>query len=120
MLIRQSQDIGKKNQQEVKTPEVSTISTKIVKLPPFWKENVELWFAQVEAGFDLHNIRRDSTKYRHTVVHLDKDSLALVGDIILQPPNDYKYGTLKNRMLCTLGETNVAKMRKLLSKDIYR
>lgn len=48
---------------------------KLVKLPPFWKDNPTLWFAQVDASFALSRITSDDTKFRYVIVNLDQTVL---------------------------------------------
>jgi len=36
-----------------------------VKLPPFWAENPETWFVQVEAQFEIANITAEQTKFNY-------------------------------------------------------
>ncbi|XP_029157883.1 uncharacterized protein LOC114930298 [Nylanderia fulva] len=50
----------------VDTEEANVNVTKLIKLPPFWRENPMLWFAQVEAGFALSQITSDESKFRES------------------------------------------------------
>ena len=36
-----------------------------VKLPPFWPDKTDLWFAQAEAQFTIKNITTEKTKYAY-------------------------------------------------------
>lgn len=85
-----------------------------LRLPPFWRENPALWFAQVEAAFGLHQVRADSTRYHHIVTQLDPKSLPAISDIILNPPANNKYDAVKRRILASYDESSESKMRKLL------
>lgn len=70
-----------------------------VRLPPFWKDNPALWFAQVEAAFAIHRITDDESKFRYVVLHADQFVLPFMADLITNPPEQDKYQTLKERML---------------------
>lgn len=60
-------------------------SVRVVKLPPFWRDNPFLWFAQVEAAFAINRITSDESRYRYVVVHLDQTVLPLVADLLTNP-----------------------------------
>jgi hypothetical protein len=89
-------------------------ATQTVRLPPFWKDNPALWFAQVEAAFAIHRITGDESKFRYVVLHADQSVLPFVADLITNPPEQDKYQTLKGRICSVLGETSETKIRKLL------
>ncbi|GAB1866398.1 hypothetical protein CAJAP_07477 [Camponotus japonicus] len=85
-----------------------------VRLPPFWKDNPALWFAQVEAAFAIHRITSDESKFRYIVLNADQPVLPFVADLITNPPEQDKYQTLKDRICSILGETSATKIRRLL------
>lgn len=43
-----------------------------LRIPPFWPEDPDLWFAQLERQFTLCNITSDSVKYSPPVPHRTK------------------------------------------------
>ncbi|XP_017488990.1 PREDICTED: uncharacterized protein LOC108377238 [Rhagoletis zephyria] len=90
------------------------MSARVVKLPPFWKDNCILWFAQVEAALDIAQIRSDGAKYKYVLVHLDETALPFVADIITSPPDEDKYAVLKERLISTFEDTEDIKLRRLL------
>ena len=65
--------------------ETQNINRVSCKIPPLWKNNIQIWFVQVEANFATSQITNYLTKY-NTVVSIDADSLVLVFDSILNPP----------------------------------
>jgi len=85
-----------------------------VRLPPFWKDNPSLWFAQVEAAFAIHRITGDESKFCYVVLHADQSVLPFVADMITDPPAQDKYLKLKERICTVLGETSATKLRRLL------
>ncbi|XP_071577032.1 uncharacterized protein [Temnothorax nylanderi] len=93
-------------------PEVHT--ARLMRLPPFWKANPNLWFAQAEAAFQLSRISADDTKFRYVVFNLDQEVLPFVSDILENPPPTQKYQALKDRILTSFGETSESKLRRLL------
>ncbi|XP_075972473.1 uncharacterized protein LOC142974195 [Anticarsia gemmatalis] len=50
-----------------------------VRLPPFWPDKPAVWFAQVEAQFEIAGIVADRTKYNYVVGQIDH-KLAVVND----------------------------------------
>lgn len=70
-----------------------------VKAPPFWPEEPELWFAQMERQFALSGIVRDDTKYAHALAYIDTRHAKEVKDVITQPSEHDKYETLKKAVI---------------------
>ncbi|EZA48265.1 hypothetical protein X777_14097 [Ooceraea biroi] len=85
-----------------------------VRLPPFWRDNPTIWFAQVEATFAIHRITGDESRFRYIVLHADQSVFPFVADLITEPPVQNKYAMLKERICTVLGETSATKIRKLL------
>ncbi|XP_039308631.1 uncharacterized protein LOC120358421 [Solenopsis invicta] len=89
-------------------------SGRIAKLPPFWKEEPDLWFLQVEAAFGIAGIVRDETKYQYIIAHADPLFLPHITSLLRQPPAENKYETLKQRVLGAFTESEEVKLRKVL------
>lgn len=51
------------------TGNASSEAANAVRIPPFWKENPHLWFAQVEAAFAIHRVTGDETKFRYVILY---------------------------------------------------
>ena len=58
------------------------------KLPPFWPNDPQLWFTQVEAQFDTQNITTESTCFNYIVRSFSPEYATEVTDILLQPPTN--------------------------------
>jgi hypothetical protein len=89
-----------------------------VKLPPLWVNNIELWFLQVEAQFDLANIVSEETKYAHLVSKLEQCHIEQLADILLLPASRTKYNRLKNAIMQRMGCPLDKKREKLFSSSI--
>ena len=63
----------------------ATAAAVSVKLPPFWPEDTDLWFAQAEAQFTIKNITAEKTKYAYFVTMHDSKTSALARDILKNP-----------------------------------
>ena len=87
-----------------------------VRFPPFWQSKPALWVAQIEfeIEFAAARITNDKTKF-HTVVAAIKSSvLSQISDIVLNPPVDNIYNTLKTRLLEHYMVPEQKRIRKLL------
>lgn len=88
-----------------------------VKLPQFWPAKPSVWFAQVEAQFELANIVRDETKFAHVVASLDSTAASEVDDIIEAPPAVDKYAHLKAELIRRLSSSSEERVRQILQKE---
>lgn len=93
--------------------DVATISLP-ARLPPFWRQNPRLWFAQFEAAVAASKIG-DEQKFNLVVPLLGCSDLEQIADIILEPPATGKYSALKERLISTYQESDHRQLQKLLS-----
>ena len=70
-----------------------------MKLPTFWPEVVEVWFAQAEAQFAIWNVTVSKTKFYHAVAVLPQEVASQILDLILAPPVGDPYGVLRERLI---------------------
>ncbi|GFU47696.1 transposon Tf2-8 polyprotein [Nephila pilipes] len=66
-----------------------------VKPPPFWKHNRVLWFARLEAQFDLAKVSNNTTKFSYVLSAVESDIFNSVNDLVLKPPENGKYEGLE-------------------------
>ncbi|XP_037942468.1 uncharacterized protein LOC119675344 [Teleopsis dalmanni] len=86
-----------------------------VKVPPFWHERPEIWFAQIEAQFAVAAITSNVTKFNTVVAAIESSVVADVADAVLHPPATGKYSYLKNQIIERFGESEQRKIQRLLS-----
>lgn len=98
-------------EQHINQPHIARIS---VRAPPFWKENPALWFTQLESQFHTNAITVSETKYHIAVAALDTAVISQVSDIILNPPAQNKYETLKQRLQDRYADSEERRFKKLL------
>lgn len=106
---------GQQYQQQqavVHNPAVNRIQ---VKVPPFWKQNPELWFKQLEAQFSNSNIVNDLTKFNTIVGVIESDILSFVSDIVLTPPPNNLYNAIKARLIKQFTDSDSKKLHSLLN-----
>lgn len=88
-----------------------------LRLPTFWRNNPQLWFAQVEATFDLHHISSQISRFRHLVCNLSPEVAQEVADVIAAPLNDAPYQRLKQSILDRTTTSDSARLRHLLTNE---
>lgn len=88
-----------------------------VRVPPFWPEEPEIWFAQVEGQFSISGINNDSTKFNYVIGQLDNQYSREVKDIIINPPATNRYEKLKTELIKRLSASNEKKLKQLLMHE---
>ncbi|XP_032674655.1 uncharacterized protein LOC116845724 [Odontomachus brunneus] len=88
-----------------------------IRAPPFWPEEPELWFAQLEGQFLLGGITQDSTKYGHVIAQLETRYAREVKDVIINPPTNDKYAAIKNALIERLSASQEQRTRQLLEHE---
>lgn len=91
--------------------EVARVSTK---LPAFWEDSPDAWFAAAEAEFEVSQITRERTRYSYLIGALPKEVLKKVMDIITQPPAEDPYSHLKAQLLERLTISEEQRISQLL------
>jgi hypothetical protein len=84
-----------------------------MKLPPFWREDIELWFAQMEFAFDAARITSTKTKFQYAMAELDHSALQAVRDLVVNP-GQTPYETLRERLVAEYSASATEKVRQLL------
>ena len=97
---------------DLQTPGIQAVS---LKLPDFWTNKPEVWFARVKSQFGTKNITVDQTKFDYVVSSLDNSTAGEVEDILTAPPAENKYDALKTALLAAFGKTQAQKDSELIS-----
>lgn len=98
------------------TTPVAEVSRVALKLPSFWEKSPELWFVNIEAQFKMSSITADSTQYYAVIAALTADTLPHVSDIVLNPPSENMYKTVKERLISEFTDSEQKRLRSLLSE----
>ena len=70
-----------------------------MKLPTFWPDVAEVWFAQADAQFGIRNLTVCKTKFYHAVAVLPQEVASQILDLIRAPPAGDPYGILRERRI---------------------
>ena len=70
-----------------------------MKLPAFWPDAAEVWFAQADAQFAIRNISSSKTKFYHAIAVLPQDVTSQILDLICVPPLTEPYEVLRGRLI---------------------
>ena len=74
-------------------------SSSYLKLPTFWPDSAEVWFAQTDAQFDIRNISSSRSKFYHAVAALPQEVASQILDLIRAPPLGDPYKVLRDRLI---------------------
>lgn len=88
-----------------------------IRVPPFWPQEPEIWFAQIEGQFAISGITSDTTKFYYVLGHLENLYSREVKDIIVRPPATGKYEKLKTELIKRLSASNEKKLKQLLMHE---
>ncbi|CAN7945791.1 unnamed protein product [Ixodes hexagonus] len=88
-----------------------------LKLPPFWTKNAKVWFAQVEAQFQLQHITSQITKYLHVVSALPAEVADELEDILAATPTANQYDHLKAAILARKTASERSRLQSLLNME---
>ncbi|XP_057335058.1 uncharacterized protein LOC130673859 [Microplitis mediator] len=85
--------------------------------PVFNPKTTALWFAQLEARFETHDIADEKQKFIHAVSLLDADAAVEVEALIVTPPAVNPYTQLKETLIKCFSASESSKLRKLLDGE---
>jgi hypothetical protein len=88
-----------------------------IKVPPFWADEPELWFAQMESQFTLGGITQDATKYAYVLSHIDTKYAKEIKDLITTPPANDKYESVKKALIQRLSISQEQQIRQILEHE---
>ena len=86
-----------------------------IKLPPFWPDNIDAWFSQVESQFRTRNVTAQQTKFDYVVQAMSQQEVVKVLDLVRCPPPLDPFDQLKSRLLSLYAMTEYARYEAFIS-----
>lgn len=104
---------------EVKEENVvsASVPNAFSRLPTFFREKLDLWIVQVEAVFSSCKITNSKRKFKLIIAQLDFWTLQEVADLACNPSNTYPYEMLKERLISSFGQTDIAQKKMFLKEQ---
>ena len=96
-------------------PSLAAVS---IKLPPFWPTDPTVWFLQVEAQFNTRGISSQKTQFDYVVASLPPEIAFEIRDLLIRPPTDTPYDTLKAELIKRTAASEQRKLQQLISGEI--
>lgn len=97
--------------------EESKVNRIAVRIPPFWPEEPELWFAQLEGQFSLCGITQDEAKYAYVLSKMEPRQAREIKNVITHPPAHHKYETIKKALIQRLIDSHETRIKQLLERE---
>jgi len=94
-----------------------SVSRVAVRIPPFWSEEPELWFAQLEGQLAICGVTEEEAKYAHVLSKIDPKQAREIKDIITHPLATDKYKAIKRALIQRLTDSQDQRIRQLLEHE---
>ena len=113
--------VGVSNPDLLPTPPVLVVAANVaLKLPLFWPEAAEVWFAQADAKFAIKSITVSKTKFYNAMASLPQDVAAQILDLIRAPPAGDSYEVLKEHLTTLYSLNDYQRFEALFSLPLTR
>ena len=96
------------------TPTLAAVS---IKLRPFWPTDPTVWFLQIEAQFNTRGITSQQTRFEYVIASLSPEIACEVRDLLITPPEDRPYDTLKAELVKRTAASAQRKLQQLIGGE---
>jgi hypothetical protein len=94
-----------------------TLNRAGIRVPLFWLEKPNSWFAQLEGQVALANVTQDATKFYYVISHLDNKYATKVEDVITNTPTRDRYERIKAELIRRLSLSEEQRVRQVLMHE---
>lgn len=98
------------------TNDATSVPSERFELPQFIKQNVRLWFTQIEQKLTVHRIATEKAKFANVTSSLPPEIAAQVSDLLFNLPATNSYTILKARIIQEYEDSATLKTNKLLEE----
>lgn len=95
--------------------EINAASTVRLPWPAIVRDNIELWFLQIDHWFTVNRITSDNTRFSTVVAALDFNLLQQVYETVRNPPATGKYQALKAAVIRNFTESEQRRAQQFVS-----
>ena len=88
-----------------------------LEVPTFTPKKVKAWFVLLETFFTLANVVADCIKWAYVVTSLDEQYIAVIEPLILNPPEEDRYGAAKALLFKFEDDENERKLEETLRTE---
>lgn len=88
-----------------------------LKLPPFWSKTPLAWFNQIEAQFQISNIKRDLLRYNYVISALPQHIAEEITDLINGCPGSGKYDYIKSSLINRYSLSVERRIKKIIADE---
>ena len=96
-------------------PSVPVANNVAMKLPVFWPDAAEVWFAKADAQFAIKTITVSKTKFYNSVASIPQDVAAQILDLIRASTAGDPFEVLKDRLITLYSLNDYQRFEALIS-----
>lgn len=95
--------------------EIDALRTVRLPWPSMIRDNIDMWFLQIDHWFTVNRITSDNTRFSTVVAALDGNLLQQIYETVRNPPSTEKYKALKNAVIRNFTESEQRRAQQFVS-----